>query len=216
MAETTSQSRAAAIAVALLALGGVLAGVIVPKVVTQNHVEYGDWDGTSDPAARRCVTGTVWIEDDVRTLGRLPLIAEGAAPYCVYRACFDPGESRLAAFMEAATPRGMDPLFAEDEQPWQSGQPPLAVWCGGDEADEPLGCACRPRDMAALGTCEWLAQPIDGPEVWAPAPTGVTLARGRWRGNACVKAPCVVLAGREWFPPACAPAPAPPPVEPTP
>lgn len=194
---TTPQSRAAAIAVAVLTLGGVLAGLIIPNLRAAGNVEYGAWgpDLAGAAAQRRCVEGTVWIDDDLRRLGSLPLIKDGSPPYCTYRACYAPGDTQVAAFMEAGIPVGMDPLIAEVEQAWQEPWPPLSVWCGGQDTAQPAGCACRPvADVA--GACEAL----DG--TWQPASPGVTLGRDRWRG-ACERAPCVVLAGRDYFPPAC-------------
>lgn len=200
MSETTSQSRNAAIVVAILTLGGIVAGVVVPNVLTEHHVEYGTWPADADPGVRRCVVGTVWIGDDVRALGRLPLVADGAPPYCMYRACFDPGNPALGAFGDtASTPAGMDPLFAEVEEAWQAPWPPLAVWCGGDEADEPPGCACAPPGAA----CEALTTDLNGTSTWAPASPGVAYGRDRWRGAGCVKTPCTVLAGRDYFPSEC-------------
>lgn len=205
MAETTSTSRAAAIAVAVLTLGGVVAGLIIPNLKAPGNVEYGAWgpDLTGAAASRRCVEGTVWIEDAMRRLGSLPLVADGAPPYCTYRACYDEGDTQVTAFMEAGIPVGMDPLIAENEQPWQEPWPPLAVWCGGRDTAQPAGCACRPVSDAGVGACEALATTPEGLDgAWGPAPLGVTLGRGRWRGD-CERAACVVLAGRDYFPPAC-------------
>ena len=201
MSETSPQSRNAALAIAVITFGGILAGLIIPNVLTEHHVEYGAWPEGSDGSARRCVVGTVWIGDDVRPVGSLPLISDGAPPYCVYRACFDPGDTALAAFGTAGTPLGMDPLFAEVEEPWQAPWPPLSVWCGGDEPDEPPGCACRLTNDT-VGACEMAITDLDGVETWSPASPNVTLQRARWRG-ACWRAPCVVLAGRDFFPPEC-------------
>lgn len=201
---TTSQSRAAAIAVAVIVLGGVMAGVIVPNLKAAGNVEYGAWgpDIAGTATQRRCVEGTVWINDDLRHLGNLPLIANGSPPYCTYRACYDPGDTQVTAFMEAGIPVGMDPLIAEVERPWQEPWPPLSVWCGGQDTAQPAGCACRPRADVA-GACEAFQQGIDeAVGSWRPAPPGITLNRDQWRG-ACERAPCVVLAGRDYFPPAC-------------
>lgn len=56
----------------------------------------------------------------------------------------------------------------------------------GDATEWP--CACAPRGAK---DCEWL---IDNDGKWGPAPSGVTLQTEQWRGDGCVRKPCVEIA----------------------
>ena len=210
---STSKGRTAALIVAATTFAAIIGGLVIPNVITSSHVQYVTWQG-GDPATRRCTSGNVWINDEVRGLGNLPSVAD-SQPYCWYRACYEESattpEAEALFNSQGGLPSAMDPLLASYEEPWQSPWPPLEVWCGG--SDDPSPCACREVTDTA-GDCKWLPPPgMDGVQAAAePAPVGITLGQGRWSG-ACLKTACVVLAGREWFPPTCTP-PAPPPVEP--
>jgi hypothetical protein len=205
MAETTPQSRAAAFVVAGTVLAGIVAGVVVPKVVTHGHVEYGEWPDNTQFDEVKCVEGTVYIADGpARGLGQLPTVADSGGPYCTYRACYTPAQIPQTGQDPGMPDPSMDALFAEAEVPFTNGWPPLAVWCGPADVDTaPMRCACAPKTSA--GTCEKQVVGLDGNVTWVAAQSGESMSTGIWRGDGCVKMPCGRLAGKDdtWLPAAC-------------
>lgn len=78
---------------------------------------------------------------------------------------------------------GMDPLPPAGEyrvEACDAGTPQVRVWALG-HPQAPWACAC-----AASAACEW-SNTADGG--WAPAPRGLTLYPGGFRGT-CVRKPC--------------------------
>lgn len=191
--ESTAKGRIAAFIIAAGVIGGILTGVVVPNIVTQTHVTYGEWpDGFT--AIRHCTEGDAWIGPELRAIARLPSAEEVGTPYCWYRVCYEKSfADALTGDEDSGQIIGVDkmnPVFAIREVDFQEGWKPVEVWCADPEV--PGLCACSDSRQGAV-----VCMTQDGV---TPAPKNVSLPVGEFTpGPGCLSTPCTVLAGVEGF-----------------
>lgn len=90
-------------------------------------------------------------------------------------------------------PSCVTPLYdTEEEVPYASGM--AQITAEREDIDDESPCAC-----ASTASCEMLA---GDPPTWQPAPKGLTLGAGMWRGD-CKRKTCVEASGFDSMPSEC-------------
>lgn len=189
-------ARQLAIAAAVLAavIVAVRQGTVTPTR-TAGYVSV-PWTGPAATAQARCMTCDVRIDSD-ETEFRLFQRVDGGRDfaYATLRVCANPvGTDEIDDLPKF---KGLDIVRDSCEiSAYVAGAPRLEVWAQ-THASNPAPCAC-----GTPTTCE--AQARDGG--WVPAQRDTTYGPGRWRNKApgaCVRKPCIELAGSTSMPDGC-------------
>ena len=154
-----------------------------------------DWPDGGAPYGATCVW-TMGVQVSETTLAAMRLKSDAGAQCGVAMICAPPSdepEPQLPGEVIALTD-------TQHEDPYVPGMPHFWAALQGHPS---LPCAC-----STGADCEALRPQLDGTEAWGPAPTGLTLDPGKWRGTdggigGCFPKVCVEPQAGACWPPEC-------------